>query len=234
MTAQAVDKSHAHGASSPPAETGQRHSCQPGRPWPLGATLENGGVNFAVFASAAERVEICLFDTGGTREEQRIALPGHTDDVWHGFVAGLGAGTRYGLRVHGPYDPLHGWRCNPNKLLLDPYAKAIDRPLRGAAWQYAYPLGNEKRDLLMDQADNGALAAKSVVVDPAFDWGDDRHPATPMEDSVFYEVHVRGFTKQLEGVPEHLRGTYAGLASEAAVTPSFFRCATAASEARPA
>ncbi|MDB5858934.1 MAG: glgX [Ramlibacter sp.] len=217
MTAQAVDRSRIPHVSSPPAEAGRPASCQPGKPWPLGATLGNGGVNFAVFASGAEKVEICLFDAGGTREEQRITLPGHTDDVWHGFVPGLAVGAKYGLRVHGAYEPLHGWRCNPNKLLLDPYAKAIDRPLRGAAWQYAYTLGNEKRDMLMDATDNGALAAKSVVVDPAYDWGDDRHPATPMEDSVFYEVHVRGFTRQMEAVPEHLRGTYAGLGSEAAV-----------------
>jgi glycogen operon protein len=179
--------------------------------------LCDGGVNFAVFASAAEKVEVCLFDAGGAREEQRIALPGHTDDVWHGFVPDIGPGALYGLRVHGPYEPLHGWRCNPNKLLLDPYARAIDRPLRGAAWQYAYPLGHEKRDLFMDTADNGALAAKCVVVDPAFDWGGDSHPATPMEDSVFYEVHVRGFTRLMEAVPEPLRGTYAGMGSEPAI-----------------
>ena len=217
MTARAVGTSRAPRASPPPAAAGASAACHSGRPWPLGATRVEGGVNFAVYASAAERVEICLFDRSGTREEQRIALPARTDDVWHGLVPGIGPGTLYGLRVHGPYDPLHGWRCNPHKLLLDPYARQIDRPLRGAAWQYAYPLGNEKRDLLMDLADNAPGAAKCVVVDAHFDWGDDRHPAIPMEDSVFYEVHVRGFTKQMPDVPENLRGTFAGLASEPAI-----------------
>jgi len=216
MTAQAVGKPRAHRASSP-AQAVAPAACQTGRPWPLGATLCEGGVNFAVHASCVERVEICLFDPSGTREERRIALPGRTDDVWHGFVPGLGAGQLYGLRVHGPYDPLHGWRCNPYKLLLDPYARAIDRPLRGAAWQYAYPLGHDRRDLHMDTADNAAGAGKCIVVDPYFDWGDDRHPAIPMEDSVFCEVHVRGFTKQMPQVPENLRGTFLGLAAEPAI-----------------
>jgi isoamylase len=219
MTARAVSKSHAHRVSSPPAEAGPPASAPApaGRPWPLGATLEDGGVNFAVFASSAERVEICLFDADGAREERRIVLAARTDDIWHGFVPGLAAGARYGVRVHGPYAPHQGWRCNPYKLLLDPYARALDRPLHGAAWQYGYPLGQDKRDLHMDTRDNGASAAKCVVVDPAFDWGGDAHPGTPMEDSVFYEIHVRGFTRQMPEVPEHLRGTFAGLGSEPAI-----------------
>ena len=147
MTAQAVGKPSPHRVQLHPAPAGNPGACPAGRPWPLGATLHADGVNFAVHASAAEKVEVCIFDASGTREERRIALPARSDDVWHGFVPGLVAGSRYGLRVHGPYDPLHGWRCNPHKLLLDPYARALDRPLRGAAWQYAYPLGNEKRDL---------------------------------------------------------------------------------------
>ena len=216
MTAQAVTKTHAHRISSHPARAGSA-ACPAGRPWPLGATPCDGGVNFAVFASAADRVEVCIFDAGGSREERRIPLPARTDDIWHGFVPDLAPGTRYGLRVHGPYDPQHGWRCNPHKLLLDPYAKAIDRPLRGAAWQYAYPLGHDRRDLHMDHEDNAEHAAKCIVVDPRFDWGEDRHPAIPMEDSVFYEVHVRGFTRQMPEVPEHLRGTFLGLASEPAI-----------------
>ncbi len=216
MTARAVTNTHAHRTSSHPARAGSA-ACPPGRPWPLGATPCDGGVNFAVFASTADRVEVCIFDAGGTREERRIPLPARTDDVWHGFIPDLAPGTRYGLRVHGPYDPHHGWRCNAHKLLLDPYAKAIDRPLRGAAWQYAYPLGHDRRDLHMDHEDNAEHAAKCIVVDPQFDWGDDRHPAIPMEDSVFYEVHVRGFTKQMHEVPEHLRGTFLGLASEPAI-----------------
>ncbi|MDB5911597.1 MAG: treX [Ramlibacter sp.] len=216
MTAQAVASTPAKRQSSPPAG-GAPAPCQPGRHWPLGATLEAGGVNFAVFAGSAERVEVCLFDAEGANEIRRIILPMRTDDIWHGLVPGLGAGTRYGIRVHGPYDPQHGWRCNPYKLLLDPYAKQIDRPLRGSIWQYGYPLGQDKRDLHMDTRDNAPHAAKGVVVDPQFDWGDDRHPQVPMEDSVFYEVHVRGFTRQMPEVPQALRGTFAGLGSDAAI-----------------
>jgi glycogen operon protein len=217
MTAQAVATSPAHRSSPPPAAAGSPADCPSGRPWPLGATLAEDGVNFAVYASGADRVEVCLFDAAGNEEQRRIALPARSDDVWHGFVPGLAAGARYGLRVHGAYDPQHGWRCNPHKLLLDPYARALDRPLRGAAWQYAYPLGHEKRDLYMDTADNATQAAKCVVVDPRFDWGDDAHPGIPMEETVFYEVHVRGFTRQMPEVPEALRGTFAGLASEPAI-----------------
>jgi isoamylase len=105
-------------------------ACEPGRPWPLGASLRDGGVNFAVFSGVADQVEICLFDADGQRELQRIALPGRSDAAWHGFVPGLAAGALYGLRVHGPYQPDAGQRCNPAKLLLDPYARALDRPLR--------------------------------------------------------------------------------------------------------
>lgn len=217
MTAEAVGNTPAHRVSIPPAPAGTPAACPAGSPWPLGATLQDDGVNFAVHASAADKVEVCLYEADGEREQRRIALPARTDDVWHGFVPGLAAGQRYGLRVHGAYDPPHGWRCNPHKLLLDPYARALDRPLRGAAWQYAYPLGHERRDLYMDTHDNGAQAAKCVVVDPRFDWEGDRHPGIPMEDSVFYEVHVRGFTRRMPDVPEALRGTFAGLASEAAV-----------------
>ena len=116
MTARAVGKSRAHRVSSQPAEAGASAACPSGSAWPLGATLHEDGVNFAVHAGAAERVEICLFDRSGTREERRIALPARTDDIWHGFVPGLQAGQLYGLRVHGAYDPHHGWRCNPHKL----------------------------------------------------------------------------------------------------------------------
>ena len=206
--------------TSTPSPADAPHSqwpCEQGQAWPLGATLQATGVNFAIFSSVASRVELCLFDSSGTREIQRIALPGRTDDVWHGFVPGLPAGTRYAYRVHGPYDPGAGIRCNPNKLLLDPYAKALDRPLRGAAWQYAYTLGHEEQDLHLDPADNAPGAAKCLVVDGAFDWQDDRAPAVPMAEAVFYEVHVRGFTKEMPDVPPELRGTYLGLASDAAI-----------------
>lgn len=218
MTAQAVAKPRAvKPASHAEGSHGLPHRCEPGRPWPLGATLQEGGVNFAVFSAHAEKVELCLFDASGTREVSRLTLPCVTDDVWHGFVPGLRPGTLYGLRVHGPYEPESGLRFNPHKLLLDPYARALDRPLHGAAWQYAYPLGQEEQDLQADTTDNAHGAAKCVVVDPHFDWGADRPPRTPWEDSVIYEVHVRGFTKCMPEVPQALRGTYTGLASEAAI-----------------
>ena len=219
MTAQAVEEVLAPtpAASRPPAEPALPDRCEAGRPWPLGAQPRDGGVNFALFSSCADKVEVCLFDRAGTRELRRIALPCVTDDVWHGFVPGLQQGQRYGIRVHGAYEPEQGLRANPHKLLLDPYARALDRPLRGAAWQYAYRLGHEDQDLAIDTADNAAQAAKCIVVDGAFDWGNDAPPRTPWEDSVFYEVHVRGFTRQMPGVPEALRGTYAGLATDAAI-----------------
>jgi isoamylase len=216
MTAQAVGKSS-------PVRRPQSHDpgppqhCDPGRPWPLGATLDAGGVNFAVYSSVAEQVVLCLFDATGTREVRRITLPCRTNEVWHGYVPGLRAGTRYGLRVHGPYEPAQGLRCNPHKLLLDPYARAIDRPLRGAAWQYAYKLGGPDRDLKMDTVNNAAGAGKCLVVDPAFDWEGDAPPRIPMEDTIFYELHVRGFTMQMPEVPTGLRGTFAGLASPPAI-----------------
>ena len=216
MTAQAVvAKTHAARRKSVPDAL--PHHCDSGRPWPLGATLEAGGVNFAVYSSVAEKVEVALFDVTGTREIRHLALPCRTDDVWHGFVPGLHAGARYGLRVHGPYDPPAGLRCNPHKLLLDPYARAIDRPLRGAAWQYAYKLHAHERDLKIDTHNNSPGAAKCLVVDPAFDWEGDAPPRTPLADSIFYEVHVRGFTQQMEEVPSGLRGTFSGLASEPAL-----------------
>jgi isoamylase len=191
--------------------------CEAGRSWPLGATLRNGGVNFAIFSSIAQKVELCLFNEHDEREVQRIALPCRTDDIWHGFVPGLPAGTRYGFRVHGPYSPETGQRCNAAKLMLDPYARLLDRPLRGATWQYAYALKDPKHDLKPDTTDNGALATKSVVVASNFDWLDDQAPAIPMARSVMYEVHVEGFTQQMEAVPKKLRGTFAGMGTEPAI-----------------
>jgi isoamylase len=216
MTARAVAK-HPAARRKTPADAAAPQRCERGVPWPLGATLEAAGVNFAVYSSVADKVEVCLFDSAGTRETGRIALPFRTDDVWHGFVPGLQAGARYGLRVHGPYDPESGLRCNPNKLLLDPYARAIDRPLHGAPWQYAYKLGSPERDLKIDTANNASAAAKCIVVDPVFDWEGDVRPAIPMADTVIYETHVRGFTQQMEELEAGLRGTFAGIATAAAI-----------------
>jgi isoamylase len=185
-----------------------RHRVEMGQPWPLGATPSRHGVNFAVYSRVADRVEVCLFTAEG-RETQRIPLPGLTDDVWHG--------QRYGFRVHGPYDPGQGLRCNPALLLLDPYARGIPARVVGAADQFGYVLGHADEDLQPSPHDNGPTAPKSLVVRSRFDWGDDRPPRIAQRDTVFYEVHVKGFTQTLEGVPPGHRGTYLGLASEAAI-----------------
>lgn len=203
--------------SSPPKRTrSTRPRVEAGDPWPLGATPKRHGVNFAVYSRVAEKVEVCLFAPDG-RETQRIALPGLTDDIWHGFIPGLRAGQRYGFRVHGPYDPDQGLRCNPALLLLDPYARALPERVVGSKDQFGYVLGNPDEDLTPTPDDNGRTAPKGLVVRSRFDWGDDRSPRIPPQDAVFYEVHVKGFTQTMEGVDPHLRGTYAGLASDAAI-----------------
>jgi isoamylase len=189
----------------------------PGRPFPLGATWEGPGTNFALFAEHAERVELCLFN--GDDEETRIEVSEITAHVWHCFLPGVDAGQRYGYRVHGPYEPNKGHRFNPHKLLLDPYAKSIDGPvLWDEANVHPYkPTGGPDADLVLDEEDDVRAIPKSVVVDPRFDWEGDRRPNTPLHETVIYEAHVRGFTKLHPGVREDLRGTYAGLASEAAL-----------------
>jgi isoamylase len=193
------------------------HRVAEGEAWPLGAAPDRHGVNFAVHSAQAERVELCLFAADGRTEVERMVLPGFTHGVWHGYVHGLRPGQLYGLRVHGLHEPAAGWRFNPALLLLDPYARAIDRPLVSAPALFAYPLGHEDQDLAMNADDNGALAPKCRVVRGAFDWGDDEPPRVPPQDTVFYEVHVKGFTQAMPGVPSELRGTYAGLASPPAL-----------------
>ncbi|OPH11550.1 isoamylase, partial [Azospirillum brasilense] len=180
------------------------------------ATADRNGVNFAVHAPGAERVEVCLF-ADGENETQRIALPAFTAGTWHGHVKGIKPGQRYGLRVHGPYAPEKGQRFNPAKLLIDPYARALDRPVLGADDQFGYELGHEDEDHAVSSVDNGATAPKAIVVRSRFDWDDDVPPRVPPSRTVFYEMHVKGFTQTLSGVPEGERGTYAGLASEAAI-----------------
>ena len=183
----------------------------------MGMHLRDGGANFALYSSAATAVDLCLFDADGQHEVRCIRLPRRTEDIWHGFIPGIAPGTRYGVRVHGAYDPANGVRCNPNKLLLDPYTRAIDRPLREDAVTFGYVLGAEEEDLAMDATDSAAVAAKSVVIEPDFDWEGDQPPETPMVDTVFYEVSVRGFTKDMQAVPEELRGTFAGMANPPAI-----------------
>ncbi|GGM68523.1 glycogen operon protein GlgX homolog [Lentzea pudingi] len=179
----------------------------PGRPYPLGAGYDGVGTNFALFSEVAEYVELCLFDDDGT--ETRVRLPEVDGFVHHGYLLGVGPGQRYGYRVHGPHDPARGLRCNPNKLLIDPYAKAISG---GLAWDealYGYKFGSpdERND-----ADSAPHVSKSVVVNPFFDWTNDRLPKTPYNESVIYEAHVRGLTIDHPEIPPRLRGTYAGLA----------------------
>ncbi len=195
----------------------RHHRIAIGSPAPLGATVDRDGVNFAVFSGGATGVDVCLYAQDGSTEVERIPLPSCTDGIWHGRVLGLRAGQRYGLRVHGPYDPAAGLRFNPAKLLLDPYARRIDRRLRGAADQLAYRLGHGDEDLAIDDSDNGPVAAKAMVVRSRFDWGEDRHPRHPPQDCVYYELHVAGFTRRMPGVPAELQGTYAGLGSPAAI-----------------
>ena len=190
----------------------------PGRPYPLGATWDGGGTNFSLFSEHAERVQLCLFDDDS--EETRIELTERRALNWHCYLPGVGPGQRYGFRVHGPYAPLEGQRFNPAKLLLDPYAKAIDGIVDWAhdANVLPYvPTGEEDADLEADDEDDTAAMPKSVVIDDAFIWEGDRPPRIPFADTIIYETHVKGFTMGHPGVREDLRGTYAGFASEAAI-----------------
>ncbi|HEX6468273.1 MAG TPA: alpha-amylase family glycosyl hydrolase, partial [Streptosporangiaceae bacterium] len=179
----------------------------PGDAYPLGAHFDGAGTNFAVFSEVADRVELCLFDDDGA--ETRVPLPETDGFVWHGYLPGVTPGQRYGYRVHGPYEPAHGHRCNPNKLLLDPYAKAI---AGGIDWDescFGYNFGDPES---RNDADSAPHTMRSVVINPYFDWNSDRSPRTPYEETVIYEAHVKGLTIKHPDIPEAQRGTYAGLA----------------------
>jgi len=188
----------------------------PGNPYPLGAEWQGAGVNFALFSENATKVELCLFDSpDALRESQRIELKERTDQVWHCFLPDALPGQLYGYRVHGPYDPAKGHRFNPNKVLLDPYAKMLGRELRWDDSLFGYKIGED--DTSFDSRDSAPYAPLACVIDTAFTWGDDRPPRTPWHKTIIYELHVKSFTMRHPGVPESLRGTYAGLASEAAI-----------------
>jgi glycogen operon protein len=189
----------------------------PGSPYPLGATWDGKGVNFALFSAHAEKVELCLFDRSGHQEEARIELPEYTDEVWHGYLPEARPDQLYGYRVYGPYDPQAGHRFNPNKLLLDPYAKAIQGQLRWNDVVFGYRIGSPRGDLAFDRRDSARYVPKCRVVEPAFTWDDDRHPGIPWEESIILELHVRGFTRKHPAVAENLRGTFAALASPAVI-----------------
>jgi isoamylase len=184
-----------------------------GSSYPLGATWDGKGVNFALFSAHAEKVELCLFDSRGRRELHRIALPAYTDCVWHGYVPDARPGLKYGYRVYGPYEPSHGHRFNAHKLLIDPYAKALSGALRWSDAHFGYRIGTPRADLSFDRRDNASGMPKSVVVDTAFTWGEDRRPRTPWRQTIVYELHPRGFTMQFPGVPPPMRGTFAALSS---------------------
>jgi isoamylase len=190
----------------------------PGRPYPLGATWDGAGVNFALFAEHAAKVELCLFDSiDAGAESRRVVLREHTDNVWHAYLPDIQPEQIYGYRVHGPYEPAKGHRFNPHKVLLDPYAKTIARDVNWCDEMFGYRIGDPAEDLALDDRDNAAAAPLAAVIDPAFTWGDDRPLRTPWHRTVIYELHVKGFSQCLPGVPEKLRGTYLGLATEPAI-----------------
>jgi isoamylase len=191
---------------------------RPGRPYPLGATWDGAGVNFALFSDHATGVELCLFDPASPGSEtQRIPLVERTDQVWHVYLPVGRPGLLYGYRVDGPSDPSAGHRFNPRKLLLDPYAKAITGAIEWSDAIFGYRVGDPEADLSRDDRDSAPFVPKSVVVDSAFTWGDDRPLHTPWHLTVIYETHVKGFTARNPAVPKELRGTYAGLASPASI-----------------
>jgi len=189
----------------------------PGRPYPLGATWDGAGTNFAIYSENAEWVELCLFDQINTPETVRVRLPERTTYVWHGYIHGLQPGQLYGYRVQGPFRPQDGLRFNSNKLLIDPYAKALAGQVEWSAPIFPYQPGDGNADLSVDENDDAAGMQKCVVVNPYFDWEEDRPLNLPLSASVIYELHVKGFTKRHPEIPEALRGTYAGLATKPAI-----------------
>jgi isoamylase len=189
----------------------------PGRPYPLGATWDGEGVNFALFSEHAEAVELCLFDPKSKRQVDQVRLREQTDQVWHCYLPDARPGLLYGYRVNGPYDPQQGQRFNPRKLLIDPYAKSLVGSLRWSDAHFGYRIGSKREDLAADDRDNAFGMPKCQVVDSAFSWGDDRPPNTPWNDTVIYELHVKGFTHLHPGVPVRQRGKYAALATPAVI-----------------
>src|SRR6185436_17078635 len=179
-------------------------------PYPLGATYDGAGTNFSLFSEAAERVELCLFDDSGA--QQCIDLPEMTGYIWHGYLPNVNPGQRYGYRVHGTWDPNAGLRCNPSKLLLDPYGKAVDGDVKWNEAVFPYHFHDENSK---NETDSAPFDPKPVVTNPYFDWGNDRPPRTPWHETVIYETHVKGISKRHPQVPEGQRGTYAGLSSSA-------------------
>ena len=194
-------------------EAGTVDTLWPGRPYPMGATWDGLGVNFALFSECAERVELCLFDPSGRHEIKRVTLREQTDYVWHGYLPQARPGLLYGYRVHGRYRPAEGLRSNPNKLLIDPYTRQIVGNVRWHDALFGYRIGHHDADLSFDRRDSAPYMPRSRVIEHAFSWGDDRAPNVPWSDTVIYELHLRGFTQRHPDVPPQLRGTCAGLGS---------------------
>ena len=195
-----------------------KYTVRQGSPSPLGAAWDGRGVNFSLFSAHATKVEVCLFDAAGEREVARIVLPECTDEVWHGYIPDLGPSTVYAYRVHGPYAPEAGHRFNPNKLLLDPYARAHVGELTWDPAIFGYSVGAEGGDLTFDERDSAPFVPKCVVIDPDFDWqGEGNRRPVPWDHTILYEMHVRGYTKQHSGVDAHQRGTFAGLGTASVI-----------------
>ena len=188
-----------------------RSPVREGLPYPLGASWDGLGVNFALFSAHATKVELCLFDDMGERELERIELPEFTDEVWHGYLPEARPGTVYGYRVHGPYDPGAGHRFNAHKLLLDPYAHQLVGQVQWNPALFGYELGSPQGDLSFDERDSAPFMPKCRVIDPAFTWGNERRPLVPWESTILYELHPRGYTMRHPGVPQTRRGSFAGL-----------------------
>ncbi|HEX9750288.1 MAG TPA: glycogen debranching protein GlgX [candidate division Zixibacteria bacterium] len=190
-------------------------SVRPGLPYPLGVHWDGHGVNMAVFSEHATAVHLCLFDSvASDHESQRIPLPEKTNHVWHGYIPGLGPGQLYGLRVHGPYELSQGHRFNPHKLLLDPYARCVARPPQWRPELYGDGHATDDMSRTLDKSDSAGCAPLAMVIDPSFDWGGDQLPSVPWHETVIYELHVKGFTRRHLDVPQNLRGTYLGLATD--------------------
>jgi isoamylase len=190
-----------------------------GLPHPRGATWDGKGTNFALFSAHATKVEVCIFDEDGEQELERIELPEYTNQIWHGYLPDVRPGTVYGYRVHGPYEPEAGHRFNPNKLLLDPYAVVHRGELKWDPAVFGYKMESGD-DTTFDERDSASFMPKCVVVDPNFDWHGQNvlsEVRVPFDDTIIYELHVKGFTKLFPGMPENLRGTYAGLGEEGVV-----------------
>jgi isoamylase len=188
-----------------------------GMPYPLGATWDGLGTNFAVFSAHAERIELCLFDLGGRREIARFDLPECTDEVWHGYLPNARAGLLYGYRAHGPYSPQDGHRFNPHKLLIDPYARKLEGSLRWTDALFGYRINSPRGDLSLDRRDTAPSIPKAVVTDESFNWGDDRPPDTPWSKTVIYEMHLRGMTMRRNDIRPNERGTFAALSDPAII-----------------